>query len=196
MNAYDLSKNYACLYHDDVGREIGYGADGVIHDIKSNNNKVIKFSIHYCWDDTPINDVINSRLNGFEFAKTNPIFVDIHDCGYLGTGHRQTACGIQQYVMFFTLMDKLEKISDDELKVFHSILSHEDNNFKKDLSTTRVVPMLNGLSTALDFDFEKVNSFIQQVKEIQSKYSDLHPRNIMKSREGKFKLIDLDRITL
>ena len=54
------------------------------------------------------------------------------------------------------VMERLNELSVDEKKVFHSILSHEDNNKIKNYSNDKVKEMLLGMSYGLDFDLEKI----------------------------------------
>ena len=93
-------------------------------------------------------------------------------------------------------MDKLNKISEDEKKVFHTILCHEDLNKKKNFSNDKILTMLNGMIKGLDFNFEKVIMFYEAQKSSIIKHNDFHVRNIMKDNFGNFKFIDLDRLDL
>ena len=91
-------------------------------------------------------------------------------------------------------MEKLLKISEDEAKVFHSILSHEDRGIFKNFSTDKVKKMLHGMQRGLDFDLQKIMLFYEALQNPQILHLDIHPRNIMKDENNNFKLIDLDRL--
>jgi thiamine kinase-like enzyme len=92
-------------------------------------------------------------------------------------------------------MEKLQKITEDEGRVFHSILSHEDSGKIKDFSNEKIQELLFGMR-ALDFDAEQVTLFCNNIKTPHLSHLDIHTRNIMKDDKGNFKLIDLDRVTL
>jgi serine/threonine protein kinase len=102
----------------------------------------------------------------------------------------------QRYYIYYYTMEKLQKLSEDEKKVFHSLLSHEDRNIKKDFSPAKIKEMLAGLSSALDFDEEKVIFFVNNFKKSPVIHNDVHVRNIMKNINGDFKMIDFDRCEL
>jgi len=93
-------------------------------------------------------------------------------------------------------MEKLNKTTDDEKKVFYSLLSHEDRNVKKNYSLASATDMLRGMQRGLDFDYNKVFRFYRVLKESKFYHMDLHPRNIMKDTDGNFKLIDFDRVMI
>jgi thiamine kinase-like enzyme len=93
-------------------------------------------------------------------------------------------------------MEKLFKISEDERKIFHTILSHEDRNIVKNYPLDKVKKMLTGMSYSLDFDYNKVIFFYQNLRDCPLQHLDLHVRNIMKDIDGNFKMIDFDRMKL
>jgi thiamine kinase-like enzyme len=90
-------------------------------------------------------------------------------------------------------MEKLHPLSEDEIKVFHSLVSHEDQNKIKKYSSLEINKILQGLSIGLDFDLHKVMFFCKNLNKLTIQHSDLHPRNLMKDSDGNFKLIDFDR---
>jgi RIO-like serine/threonine protein kinase len=91
-------------------------------------------------------------------------------------------------------MEKLEKLSDDESKVFFTLLSHEDNNKKKNYTEENAIEILNKLKIGLDFDFDKVLYFFNKIMLNEINHLDISERNIMKDSCGTFKLIDFERI--
>jgi serine/threonine protein kinase len=97
------------------------------------------------------------------------------------------------YVLYYYVMEKLLPISEDELKVFHTILSHEDRNIEKNYTSSELEKILRGLRRGLDFDAEKVKFLSDAIRISPIKHLDIHPRNIMKNATGDFKLIDFDR---
>ena len=63
------------------------------------------------------------------------------------------------FILHYYIMEKLYTISEDEYKVFHTILSHEDREIKKNWSRKKIEETIKGLSLGLDFDKDKVLSF-------------------------------------
>ena len=180
---------------DPTLHEIGSGADGDVYSLKDDPNKVIKYSVHYCWDDCNQNKIIADKQEAIKLIKNNKhLFATVFDFTFAGKGSRNTVNGKQDYLLFTCVMEKLNKITEDEKRVFHSILSHEDNNKIKSYTQQQVESILNGLSLGLDFDQGKVLDFWMKVKLFPVSYTDMHPRNIMKDNFGSFKLIDFDRV--
>lgn len=147
---------------------LGKGADGVVFE---KDGKALKYSAFS-----------QSKLDAIELLKkSHPrAYVHVYECA-------------KQDDELYVSMDKLEPCSEDECKVFHSVLSHEDRNLKKDYTKDQLLYMLKGLERGLDFDLQEALQFCLDVKECKFVHLDLHPRNIMK-KNNHFKLIDLDRI--
>ena len=93
-------------------------------------------------------------------------------------------------------MEKLFKTTEDERKVFHSILCHNDSGVEKKYTLEQILKMLDGLEFGLDFDKKKVMIFCEKIRASPVCHNDVHVRNIMKDSQGNFKLIDFDRSTL
>jgi hypothetical protein len=126
-------------------------------------------------------------------------YARVYEHGYLGTYSRKAEhwrSGKQNFIIYYYIMEKLRKISEDETKVFHTILSHEDRGIDKNFSLEKIGEMLEGMARGLDFDAEKVTLFCNNIKRAPLSHLDIHVRNIMKDDVGDFKLIDLDRIEL
>jgi hypothetical protein len=92
-------------------------------------------------------------------------------------------------------MERLLPLTDDEEKVFHSIISHEDRGLSKFLTPEQLHTALDLLEAGLEFDRKQVVKFYAQVILSTMKHLDLHPRNILKDNAGAFKLIDLNRLS-
>lgn len=182
-----------------IDQKIGDGADGEVFTMLNSEN-LAKFSIFYCWRNENLDEVIASRLQSYAAVKRHSdIFVSVFDSRHLVNGVRKIVAGEQEYAIFYYEMEKLLKISDDEIRVFHSIISHEDSNLKKDLNLDKISKTLDGLSIGLEFNQKKVINFCKSLQNLESlgiHYADLHPRNVMKSKDGDFKLIDIDRISV
>ena len=179
------------------GIKLGDGADGEIFSIENEPDKVIKLSILYDTEETPLKNFQKiEALVGRIMIERPSAYVRVYAQGYLGRFSRDTCSGEQEFILYYYIMERLEKITEDECKVFHSILCHEDRGIKKDFSPLEMQKMLTGLSRGLDFSAEKVTLFCNNIKEAPVAHIDLHVRNIMKDVFGSFKLIDLDRLKM
>lgn len=171
--------------------KLGEGADGEVFQL---DNKAIKYSILF--DYSNIDNIFKSRFRLFKSIKENSpnIFPIIYDFNKIEESYRLFDNSNQKYIVYYYVMDFLNKISDDEFKVFHTLLSHEDSNLIKNYSNHQIESILCELNNYLNFDKNKVQNFIFDYKKSNYIHLDLHPRNIMKCN-GDFKLIDLDRMT-
>jgi serine/threonine protein kinase len=203
MYVYSLCRQ---LCHDKLPvqpvERLGDGADGEVLSIKDQPDKVIKLCVIY---DHPARELkeyqqIQQVLDYIMNAQP-PAYVRVYKHGYLGTYSRQiykvpNKCEKQEFLLYYYIMEKLYKITEDEKKVFHSIISHEDRGIEKNYSPEKVNEMLQGMSRGLDFDVEKVRVFYYNLRQAHVLHRDLHVRNIMKNATGDFKLVDCDRITI
>lgn len=185
-----------------TGARIGSGgADGEVFEILDEPNKVVKMGILYERHDRGLDNYFNAIQKGLDYVMTvqPAAYARVYEHGYLGTYSRKMEhwrTGTQKFIIYYYIMDKLQKISEDETKVFHSILSHEDRGIEKNFSPGKVREMLEGMSRSLDFDAEKVTLFCDNIRGASISHLDIHVRNIMKDNTDEFKLIDLDRIQL
>jgi hypothetical protein len=171
MNFYKILNSYKTYF--DIKEELGRGADGIVWNY---NDKAIKICIgNY---DSFCNSFIN--LNKINYV------CKIYEYNKLGE--------YLDYDVYYYVMEKLEKLSDDESKVFFTLLSHEDNNKKKNYTEENAIEILNKLKIGLDFDFDKVLYFFNKIMLNEINHLDISERNIMKDSCGTFKLIDFERI--
>lgn len=179
-----------------VGARLGDGADGEVFEIVGRSDKVIKFCVLYETGSTPLENTFKYISNVLEhlIVQPSPVFARVYTHTLMGQ-YSRVAWGNtkQRYLLYYYIMEKLQKISDDERKVFDSIVSHEDRGKKKNFSPDRIKEMLSGMALGLDFDAEKVTFFCENFKKSPVAHLDIHPRNIMKDAAGNFKLIDFDR---
>lgn len=166
--------------------KIGSGADGEVFNIAEDLNKVIKFSISWIDNKKELSNVLNY------ITQFNNIYSKVYEYKILGEFQEYNS----KFYLYYYVMEKLSHITDDEYKVFHSILSHEDNNLSKSFSLIQIIEMLNGMSCGLDFNLNNVITFYTNLKSSKLIHNDIHPRNIMKDMNGNFKLIDFDRAVL
>lgn len=190
-----------------VGPIIGYGANGDVHEIINDPNKAIKLcKLFDLFDQQLLISKYKKIETILNYIKSNHIdtYARVHDYGYLGTFNRSQvmyrgkieSSRQQEFILYYYIMEKLLKISDDEKKIFHSILSHEDRGIIKNYSPANIKKMLDGMSLGLDFDMERVIFFCENLNTSGIKHNDLHARNILKNINGEFKLIDFDECTL
>jgi len=175
--------------------KLGDGADGEVFEL--DDNKVIKFCVQfdYGYDQLSYDD-ISKTLSYIQYNKPH-IYARIYSYDYLGKFSRKLYDqSNQEYILYYYIMEKLNEISDDEKKVFHSLISHEDCGILKNYSILKIKQMLQGMSMGLDFDVERVTFFCERLRDSFISHNDLHPRNIMKDKNGNFKLIDFDRCTI
>lgn len=182
-----------------LGSELANGADGQIFELLDFPNQVIKLSILYCWDDPPsfekeylrINQVLSYLLNN-----NVPIYASVLKYQTLLRSSRKLLNDNQDFIIYYYVMEKYLKISEDENKIFHTLLSHEDRRISKNYSLSQVKKLLTGLSLGLEFNHNKVLNFFKEIKTCPIIQNDLHPRNIMQDHNDNFKLVDLDRCYL
>lgn len=184
----------------ELSDRLGDGADGEVFDIKNQPNKVIKLCVLYEYPNAPLQQSfakINNTLN-YLMEHIPGTYARVYKYEYLGLFNRsiEWSDSGQNYILYYYVMEKLLKISEDEKKVFHSIICHEDRNLKKNYSIFKIKKMLQGMRRALDFDERQVIFFYQHLNDNNIIHHDIHVRNIMKDKEGNFKLIDFDRCDL
>ncbi len=176
-----------------VGTRLGDGADGEVFE---SGDKVVKFCVLYETGKVKLENTYKyiGRVVDYLIAHPSPMFARVYEHRFLGE-YSRIAWGNQRqrYFLYYYTMEKLQKISDDERKVFDTIISHEDRNKKKNFSPDQIKEMLTGLGKGLDFDMERVIFFCDNFKKSPVTHLDIHPRNIMKDDAGNFKLIDFDR---
>lgn len=178
--------------------KLGDGADGDVYEIVGDPHKVIKFCVmydRYGSDLITEYEDINKVLCYLEKHKP-AICARVYEHAFLTDGIQINQEYQLKYLLYYYVMEKLQKITEDEKKVFHSILSHEDRGIIKNFSEAEAFDMLMGMSKGLEFDFTKVFNFYDALKESSIKHRDIHVRNIMKDGSGNFRLIDFDRVEL
>ena len=177
-----------------LGARLGNGVDGEVFDIIGESNKVIKLCVLY-ESYNNINEYYSKTIVPvLTLLISNPvdIFARVYTHEYLGTFQSE----FKKFILYSYTMEKLENISEDEKKVFHTIISHEDRGIIKNYSTKEVQEILGGLSLGLDFNEERVIFFYEKLKSSPINHTDLHVRNVMKDKRGFFRMVDFDRAQL
>lgn len=179
--------------------KLGDGADGEVFSLDGEDSKVIKLSVLFEYWDTNLSFEFSRIESVVNYIKDNrpPVFARVYAFTKMAHAQRLIFYGeIQNYIIYSYVMEKCFPLSEDEKKVFHSIISHEDNGIEKNYSEPVIKKMLAGMRRGLDFDEERVIFFYLNLKKSPVQHLDLHVRNIMKDAAGNFKLIDFDRSTL
>lgn len=185
MNSLDLFKQFCpYLIPPNLKDKLGDGSDGEVYSLKD-NEKVIKFSANY---------LPTSGKDAIQFLIKSP--TDTYARVFSYESYGPYSKDDETFVLSVTILEKLRRITDDEERVFHSILSHEDRNIVKNFSLAKLKKMLDGLRRGLDFDAERVTLFCSNLRKTPVRHPDIHPRNIMKDEFGHFKLIDFDHLIL
>lgn len=176
-------KNINCFHNlpFKLGNEIGSGFNGYVYELE---DKVIKLSSMESANYKKLEQVFN-LIQG-----TSSHFVKVFDFNTTNTFILDN----KKYSSYYYIMEKLSPISQDEEKVFHTILSHEHANKKKSYSSEALDKVLENLAVGLDFDFKEVRLFYERIHTHALMHTDIHPSNIMK-KDSEFKLIDLDTLT-
>lgn len=160
-----------------LGKEIGSGVDGQVFEKQGDDGRVIKLSIK---------DDFNAFENAWLIYSCQPKhFVSVFDFGCLSN------------IIYWVEMEKLLPISEDEQRIFHTLISHEDAN-KQKLSSYHHgwFIMANELSEWFSLDKEKIKQFCLSIQTSPILHGDLHPRNVMKDKNGNYKLVDFDRCSV
>lgn len=189
-----------CQLPFSLGKELGAGNDGQVFELKNEPTKVIKFSILFDLNfngESYLQSKYNELSKCFDvIKKNNTIFAKIINYQQIGFFKRKFDNNEQDYLLHYYIMEKCEKLSEDEKKVFHTILSHEDQGLIKKFSEKKFDEILFGLARGLDFDSKKIRLFYESVMASEIKHLDLHIRNIMKDSFENYKMIDFDRCIL
>jgi hypothetical protein len=127
-----------------------------------------------------------------QIKQEQPIhLVKLHDLGVIACGRLPEK---QNYTIYYYRMERLFPLTEDETKVFQTVISHEDRHLIKHFKPKELDSVLKGLDKGLEFSAERVRTFYQQIQASKFRHLDLHQRNIMKTAEGEYRLIDLDRM--
>jgi hypothetical protein len=157
------------------------GADGEVFLL--NENKVIKFSIIYDVFDSMLNSNFNYRLSVLDWVmKNNPQgFAFVFDYGLLFESCRFKYNLKQDYIIYFSILEKCEPLSSDEEKIIYSLVNSQLDENKIEM-----------LSRFLVFSKKEIFDLIQNMKASKIKQTDLRVENIMKNSKG-FCIIDYDK---
>ena len=184
-----LQKNNIDL---NLGKELGSGlADGQVFQL--DNDRVIKLSILYEIEDINLQYERIEEVLQYLIDFVPSAYARVHSYKKIFSGKKEE----QRFIIYQYVMDRYVKITDDEEKVFHTILSHEDRNLKKNYSIKEIENICSMLNIGLEFDIDRALYFCNSIIENKIiQHNDIHQRNIMKDNNGNFVLIDFDRAKL
>lgn len=175
-----------------VGKLLNEGAQGKVYNIKEHRNKIVKISMLYDRDASPIEDIFSNIQNIYFWIKDNPqdVLVKIFEFGKLTEGERPFYPFIkdQKYISYYSIQEKLLRISLDEMKVFDAVSDYH-NKFNSQKSLQESIIDLKGY---FNFDFDKVLAFCCNLQKLPIDNHDFRHCNIMKDKNDNFKLIDFD----
>lgn len=197
MQVANLIKENNIFLNFNLDKCIGQGQNGQVFEV--DQQRVLKLSVVFSGTQENVDTYPNFYLPSILAIKhmlnhEEKAFAKCYEFMHLGYFSRNLNKEKQNYILFYYVLEKCNPISEDEAKVFHTLLSHEDAGKKKDLSEDRVKNLVKDLSFALDFDADKVMLFVEQIRSAAVKHNDAHPRNIMKDSFGYFKFIDFDLV--
>ena len=176
--------------------KIGDGADGDVY--LTTDDNVIKFSILYDLPERYDLDLkILKVISNLKMIKDDSPqhFAKIININYIGQSSRATVDGEQKFHLYYYVLERAYKLSEDEKKVFHTLFPQEwDNNKTYPTNSFEAEKIIKDLSKYLDFDADKVNMFYTLAVTSKFHHNDPNVNNIMKDKDGNFKFIDFDRI--
>lgn len=173
-----------------VGHCLGAGVHGQVFDSLDEPGNAIKLSIVYSDDEDAIVKFNNlERVYKFIIDNPNDILVKVFKFGRIYNGARDIFGWEQEYIIYYSIMEKLLPISDDERKTFKTICDSFNGILKTNRSIKELINELNGW---LEFDKDKVFDFYKSLHSLKIEHRDIEARNIMKNYDGQFKLIDFD----
>lgn len=186
MNILNIFKEYTDFNQSCLGPKLGSGVTGSVFEFE---NKAIKLCINYeLPNQSTIDFLIENKDLNFVKVFSHKLYGPYKDNGFPYKDHGS------EFILSVVVMEKLFKISSDEEKVFHTILSHEDFNKKKNFSNSELKKILKELSIGLDFDAGKVIFFYEGLRNSIIYHPDIHQRNIMKDQLNNFKMVDCEFI--
>lgn len=194
MNVLNYINDIKLLPYE-LGDEISHsGADGQVFHIKNDPDKVIKLSIFYSYDEYIIEHHYSNIENKYKTVINNPqkSIVKVFNINYI---HHKVygKCTIaKNYIIYYSIMEKLIPITKDEDKILKSLCDLKNNK----INTFSFPKIVDELKHYYLFDRDKVLDFYDGLDSSIVIHNDFHRRNIMKDNDGNFKLIDLDRISI
>jgi thiamine kinase-like enzyme len=153
-----------------IGRFLDGGAQGAVYAIVGHPNKVVKFA---CGDDYSIKKM--REIIKYLKRTKNLSVVKVHKFGAL--------CNKEYY---FYIMDRLRNVREKAIRAPSSC-----SWITKLYYADRIAEYLNGCSVPAD-EHPRIKSFIKKARKLRYSHHDCHEGNIMRSKRGALKFIDLE----
>jgi len=175
-----------------LGECLGNGNQGYVYSDLDNSEQVIKLSI-LVDDFGPItlNDRFDNIRKTYRHIIDNPhsSIVKISKFDQLSKGSEFIFEWEQCWIIYYSIMEKLNPLSEDECKVFKTIC----DAFNGEVKIERTVEIIvKEQKEWLKFDDEKILNFYKSLSDLKIDHKDFEPRNIMKDKDNNIKLIDFD----
>jgi hypothetical protein len=180
----------------DLSQSLGGGSDGEVFSLS--DTAAVKLTVLSDWADKGLD--LHEEYARIWWVlhqvrdRRPPYLVRVYDLNVLTYGTLMPQD--HPYLVYYCRMEKLLPLTEDEQKVFQTILSHEDRHLRHDYNEKELDGVLEGLAKGLDFSIAGVRLLYWQVRSGQFQHLDLHTRNVMKDAGGNFRLVDLDRLKL
>jgi hypothetical protein len=192
---YTSSKYVPEFISNSIGDELGYGVHGQVFDLKGPKGRVIKFTKLYDNPIYPLDNAFRENKKVYQFLMKHdyPCFAKVFDMQFIAKEQRKTVDGLQDFIIYYSILEKLLPLEEDEKKVFKTICAIHN----QDIENNKPVPeLLDELSEWFSFDKERAIKFWNALKSSPIHHNDVHRRNIMKDSFNNYKLVDFDKATL
>lgn len=201
MNVLKIINDHSFKLDYKIGKEVGIsGADGQVFELLEYPDQVIKLSVLYDNFDLSLEKEFQRIEYVLSFLKKEKPsnYTNIFSFGKLFNSSRMIYGNQEQkYIIHYCIMEKCFRLSDDEVKVFYSVIElFEKQESNVSFVKNKLKNLLNGLSLGLEFNLEKMIDFYNHLCTCMVVQNDLHARNIMRDKYGNYKIIDFDRCSL
>lgn len=181
-----------------VGERLGEGTQGEVFSLLDDPNKVIKFAYLESKKDkcTGKNEVIKSSfLSVMGYLKKHyfSCFPKVYHYGVLDIYNDKSYSG--NVHLSFSVVEKLEKLSEDEAFMIESIVSHIENCCS-DLERIEFIIRRHCDNYNINLNIKKFMRFYTQLICVPVIHNDMCGSNFMIDEYGDYKLIDFDRARL
>lgn len=181
----------------DMNRKLGGGADGEVYPSLDDPTQVYKLCIMHDQFQEPVLSRYDRLSTIFSFLRDTPpnsygrVF-NFSKVELSEEAAKRYSNGA--FIFHYYSMEKLERPTDDEIRVLESLISCQGGiRYNYSMDATRV--LLEGLIKGLTFNMEKMMTFANDYVLCPIIQTDLHTGNILKDKEGNFKVVDFDRLT-
>lgn len=178
------------------GKLIGSGFHGEVFEVENQTDRVVKFSKvseDMCASRGTLEQFQENlhRVLAYQLRHDYACFVRVFSFNFLYSGEiswhpAANRLGMQKFILYSTVMEKLVPMSEDENKLFSTLCPMINEN----VSGTEW--LVKQQADWLDFDFKKVMTFLNQIKHSPIEQQDFQRFNVMKDVSGNFKVIDFD----